>query len=119
VYRYGPPSREALEAEIRRLSSLLDKESPQPILNIELANAYLTLGKWEQAIEVLHQITRTGNATIDPATLAQAYFMLGNIYSKNGYLVEAINSYEQALRIQPENEMVSSVLANLDRPIQP
>jgi mannosyltransferase len=111
VYRYGPPSRKAVEEEIQRLAHLLTQEPSQQTLRVELANAYITLGQWENAVEVLRQVAVDEITT--PEVALQAYLALGEAYSRLENLPEAIRAYGQALAIQPQSALVSRALVGV------
>jgi len=108
VYRYGLPSVEAVEGQTERLKNVLTQESPPQALRVELANSYLTLGHWAQAAEILHNMTV--NETVKPVLAVQIYYALGDAYTRIANLPQAIESYKQALLLQPQNTLISRAL---------
>ena len=110
MYRWGPSSREDLEGKIQHLVRLLAQEPTQQTWRVELANGYITLGQWENAAGVLHQVVVEGVA--GPEVALQAYFALGIAYSKLGNLSKAIEAYGHAFAIQPQNTLILQELGN-------
>lgn len=56
-------------------------------------------GKTETAIDELHQLISSASET----TVAEAYYLLGNAYRKQGNWQQALNHYQEAISLNPES----------------
>ncbi|MEX0661714.1 MAG: tetratricopeptide repeat protein [Balneolaceae bacterium] len=74
---------------------LTDHPENEELLN-DLGVGYFLIGKYEEAISVLRKAVKKSNS-------AQHYFNLGNAYSENNNQQLAIDSYLQALDIDPNH----------------
>ena len=86
------------EAEIRYRKSL-EKKQNDFTGNYNLGNALYQEGKLEEAKGYFE--AAAANKSADKTKLAQAYHNLGNTYLKNQKYAESVQSYKQALRLNP------------------
>ena len=75
----------------------MPRNSPRTCL--ALGTAYLANGDFDAAIRSLNELLTSLPDTAD------AYFQLGNAYLKLGTPRMAVQSYRQALRVDPQNEV--------------
>ncbi|MBW1798542.1 MAG: tetratricopeptide repeat protein, partial [Deltaproteobacteria bacterium] len=66
--------------------------------NIESAVKFFNAGEYNEAIDILEEITEK-----EPSN-AKAWFLLGDSYLKLGKTKKAIESYKNTIRIDAENE---------------
>ena len=97
-----------IEAEIYRSQGFPNDEA-QAMLKI--ADTRISLGQTDIAIFQLKKII---SSLQEPGTLAKAWNKLGNAYSRNGDLDEALKAYQQSLQIERNISTISN-LAKLER----
>ena len=71
-------------------------KAPNAPLHYSLGNAYLNLGRYQDAVEAYKQAIK-----IKP-DYADAHYYLGNAYDKLGRYQEAIEAFGQAIKIKPD-----------------
>ena len=97
-----------IEAEIYRSQGFPNDEA-QAMLKI--ADTRITLGQTDIAIFQLKKII---SSVQEPGILVKAWNKLGNAYSRNGDLDEALKAYQQSLQIERNISTISN-LAKLER----
>lgn len=60
----------------------------------------LSRSEGEQALEAANEIVESRNSNKE--TLAQAYYLRGNAYRQNGNVRMALNSYLEAMELDPD-----------------
>jgi len=60
----------------------------------------LSRSEGDQALEAANEIVE--NKTVSKETLAMAYYLRGNAYRQNGNMRLAINSYLEAMELDPD-----------------
>ena len=60
----------------------------------------LSRSEGEQALEAANEIVESRNSNKE--TLAQAYYLRGNAYRQNGNVRLALNSYLEAMELDPD-----------------
>ncbi len=69
---------------------------PDPRTSINLAAAKAQKGLYDEALEMFHQVIDA-----DPPSAAEAYYGIGNVYQRQGKLLEAVAQYQRAITVDP------------------
>lgn len=89
-----------VEAEVSYKKSLAKNHSLNKV-KFNLANSLFKQSRYDESIDVLNEII---NSTADSMLKSDSYYNIGNNFLQQQNLQEAVDSYKNCLRINPEDE---------------
>ena len=79
---------------------ILPNKTRNKMKTIQEIKEMLSRSEGEQALEAANEIVE--NKTVGRETLANAYYLRGNAYRQNGNVRMALNSYLEAMELDPD-----------------
>ena len=76
------------------------------MMSIQDIKEMLSRGESERVIQVVNELSGTGSLT--GRSLAMAYYLRGNAYRQQGKFGDAMNSYLQAIELDPDGPAVQA-----------
>ena len=87
------------EEALSRYQDALEKNPESPIITFNTGDAQYKLEAYDRALEAFQQIL----STEDSGLKAHSFYNLGNAQFRSGQLQEAVESYKEALRFDPDD----------------
>jgi tetratricopeptide (TPR) repeat protein len=91
---------------LRKAIHQSEDPDPHPAALLALGTALMTLGNIDDAINEYQKAITTGNQQQNTAVVASAHMQLAIVYEERGQMELAVQEYEKAMVVDPDNYLV-------------